>query len=196
MCVPLVINFFFPEEPICVRQNAYSYCLCRFSFPLVLRCPAGIDRGCMSCQTLASILDCDTLNFDVMLISIWYQTWWIELLYCAFQKYAIDHVFNRWSAKKKKRANTSYKATKQTERTFYLWLLLFLKNFEAGLDRNFKNIVKSKCICAQGRRVTKVHLMCGGTKCPFIPNGNLLSLLNNLLYRTTELCLSSRFVKG
>ena len=39
-----VSKFFVQHLVYCVRQNAYY--LRHFSLPRVLRCPAGIDRGC------------------------------------------------------------------------------------------------------------------------------------------------------
>ena len=60
----------------CVRQNAYY--LRRFSVPRVLRCPAGIDRGCWVISGFRHRLGLtDTLGLDLMLVSIRCLTRWI-----------------------------------------------------------------------------------------------------------------------
>ena len=57
----------------CVRQNAYY--LRPFLSPRVLRCPAGIDRGCWVISGFDRHLGlCDTPGLDVILVSIRCQT--------------------------------------------------------------------------------------------------------------------------
>ena len=88
----------------CARQNAYY--LRRFSFPRILRCPAGIDRGCWVISGFGRNLGLTHLAS----MSCWQRS--------------DDDGCSWWSAKKKTRTQTGnrlltrYKATKHIERTF------------------------------------------------------------------------------
>ena len=85
-----------------VPKNVYH--LRRFSFLLVSRCPAGIDRGCLVISGFGRHLGlCDTISLDVMLVSIRCQQDELRLsqaaLSCISKVRGYDHVCSRWSAK-------------------------------------------------------------------------------------------------
>jgi len=112
----------FTRRSNCERSKyVNTYYLCCFSVLWV--CPTCIGCGCqvISCFGHHHGLN-DTLGLDLMLVSIGYQTRWIQaqaaLLWIS-KVQGYDHVCNRWSAKKKKTVPISVVTQQNTSNALF-----------------------------------------------------------------------------